>query len=333
LMDGLNEMYGKLGDKTLEVMQKNQELEAERVALEERVKHRTHDLETLNQQLLANNVELQQLNEKLETAHTQLLQSEKMASIGQLAAGVAHEINNPVGFVNSNLGALEKYMDQLFQVIAAYGKAEVLAGGQLNAEVDKVKASVDLPYLMEDIPNLVKESRDGLARVKQIIQDLKDFSHVDESTWQMADLEKGMDSTLNVVSNEIKYKAEVVKEYAALPDVECMPSQINQVFMNLLVNAAQAIEEKGVITIRSGTAGDEVWLEVADSGKGIAPEHLNRIFDPFFTTKPIGKGTGLGLSLSYGIVQKHHGRIEAKSELGKGTAMRVWLPLRQEESA
>jgi two-component system, NtrC family, sensor kinase len=170
-------------------------------------------------------------------------------------------------------------------------------------------------------------------RVKQIIQDLKDFSHVDESTWQMADLEKGMDSTLNVVSNEIKYKAEVVKEYAGLSDVECMPSQINQVFMNLLVNAAQAIEEKGIITIRSGMAGDEVWLEVADSGKGIAPEHLNRIFDPFFTTKPIGKGTGLGLSLSYGIVQKHHGRIEATSELGKGTTMRVWLPLRQEESA
>ncbi|MEN6585538.1 MAG: bacteriohemerythrin [Sulfuricella sp.] len=331
LMEALNEMYGKLGDKTLEVMQKNQELEEERSALEERVKQRTQDLERLNEQLLAYSLEQQELNEKLENAHTQLLQSEKMASIGQLAAGVAHEINNPVGFVNSNLGTLEKYMADLFTMIAAYEQAEKKVGGQLCPEVAQVKKTVDLSYLKEDIPNLVKESREGLTRVKQIIQDLKDFSHVDESTWQLADVEKGMDSTLNVVTNEIKYKAEVVKEYGGLPEVECMPSQINQVFMNLLVNAAQAIEEQGVITIRSGRSGDEVWMEVADTGKGIAPELINRIFDPFFTTKPVGKGTGLGLSLSYGIVQKHGGRIEVKSEVGKGTAMRVWLPLRQSE--
>ncbi len=333
LMEALNEMYGKLGDKTLEVMQKNQELEAERHALEERVNQRTQDFQQLNEQLLAYSLEQQELNEKLETAHTQLLQSEKMASIGQLAAGVAHEINNPVGFVNSNLGTLEKYMADLFKVIAAYEQAEARVGVQLCTEVAQVRKMVDLPYLMEDIPTLVKESRDGLTRVRQIIQDLKDFSHVDESTWQHANLEKGMDSTLNVVNNEIKYKAEVVKEYAGLPEVECMPSQINQVFMNLLVNAAHAIEERGVITIRSGVEGVEVWLEVADTGKGIAPEHLNRIFDPFFTTKPVGKGTGLGLSLSYGIVQKHGGRIEVSSEVGKGTAMRVWLPLRQEGQA
>jgi signal transduction histidine kinase len=329
LMEALNEMYGKLGDKTLEVMQKNQELEAERKALEVRVEQRTNDLQKLNEQLLGNNVELMQLNEKLESAHVQLLQSEKMASIGQLAAGVAHEINNPVGFVNSNLGTLEKYMTELFKVIAAYQQAEAKAGGELCPEVAQVRKSVDLPYLMEDVPNLIKESREGLTRVKRIVQDLKDFSHVDESTWQQADLEKGMDSTLNVVTSEIKYKAEVVKEYAGLPEVECMPSQINQVFMNLLVNASQAIETKGVITIRSGVEGEEVWLEVADTGKGIAPEHLNRIFDPFFTTKPVGTGTGLGLSLSYGIVQKHGGRIEAKSEVGKGTTMRVWLPIKQ----
>ena len=331
LLDALNEMYGKLGDKTLEVMRKNQELEAERSALEERVRQRTEDFQRLNEQLLAYSLEQQELNEKLESAQSQLLQSEKMASIGQLAAGVAHEINNPVGFVNSNLGTLEKYMADLFRVIAAYEAAESKFGGEHCPEVADVRKSVDLPYLMEDIPSLVKESRDGLARVKRIIQDLKDFSHVDESSWQFADLEKGMDSTLNVVWNEIKYKAEVVKEYAGLPQVECMPSQINQVFMNLLVNAAQAIEGQGTITIRSGVAGEEAWLEVADTGKGIAPQHLGRIFDPFFTTKPVGKGTGLGLSLSYGIVQKHGGRIEVSSEVGKGTAMRVWLPLRQGE--
>ena len=337
LMEALNEMYGKLGDKTLEVMQKNQELEAEHQALkilndqlEERVKQRTAAVEQANRQLLANNVELKQLNEKLESAHTQLLQSEKMASIGQLAAGVAHEINNPVGFVNSNLGTLGKYITNMFSVIDAYETAEAKVGPNTCPEVTQVKKTVDFNYLKEDIPSLLKESQEGLSRVTRIVQDLKDFSHVDESNWQHANLEQGLDSTLNVVSNEIKYKADVVKQYGGLPDVECMPSQLNQVFLNMLMNAAQAIEKKGTITVRTGSSGDEVWVEVEDTGKGIAPENLNRIFDPFFTTKPIGKGTGLGLSLSYGIVQKHHGRIEVKSEVGKGSTFRVWLPVTQQ---
>ena len=334
LMEALNEMYGKLGDKTLEVIQKNQALVAEHEALrvlneqlEERVRQRTATIEQANQQLLANNEELKRLNEKLESAHTQLLQSEKMASIGQLAAGVAHEINNPVGFVNSNLGTLNKYITSMFKVIDAYEGASSAIDAAKLTQVNQAKQEVDYSYLKEDIPSLMKESQDGLARVKRIVQDLKDFSHVDESNWQLANLEQGMDSTLNVVANEIKYKAKVVKEYAGIPDVECMPSQINQVFMNMLVNAAQAIEKDGTITVRSGTGGDEVWVEVEDTGKGISPEHLNRIFDPFFTTKPVGKGTGLGLSLSYGIVKKHNGRIEVKSEMGKGSTFRVWLPI------
>lgn len=337
LMEALNEMYGKLGDRTLEVMQKNQELEAEHEALrvlneqlEQRVKQRTTDLEQANQKLLANNDELKQLNEKLESAHTQLLQSEKMASIGQLAAGVAHEINNPVGFVNSNLGTLGKYITNMFSVISAYETAEAKVGPNTCPEVTQIKNTVDFNYLKEDIPSLLKESQDGLARVTRIVQDLKDFSHVDEASWQLANLEQGMDSTLNVVANEIKYKAEVVKQYAGLTDVECMPSQLNQVFMNLLMNAAQAIENKGTITVRTGSSGDEVWVEVQDTGKGIPEANLGRIFDPFFTTKPIGKGTGLGLSLSYGIVQKHHGRFEVKSEVGKGSTFRVYLPVRQQ---
>ena len=333
LLEALNEMYGKLGDRTLEVMQKNQELEAEHEALrvlneqlEQRVSQRTTDLEQANQQLTANITELKHLNDKLESAHTQLLQSEKMASIGQLAAGVAHEINNPVGFVNSNLGTLGKYIANMFEVISAYEAAES-GGSAALAEVAQIKKKVDFPYLVEDIPSLLKESQDGLVRVKRIVQDLKDFSHVDESNWQHANLEQGIDSTLNVVANEIKYKAEVVKAYAGLPDIECMPSQLNQVFMNLLLNAAQAIESKGVITVRTGKSGDEVWVEVEDTGKGIPAENLGRIFDPFFTTKPVGKGTGLGLSLSYGIVQKHNGRFEVKSTVGKGSAFRVYLPV------
>ena len=145
----------------------------------------------------------------------------------------------------------------------------------------------------------------------------------------MTDLERGMDSTLNVAWNEIKYKAEVVKKYAGLPEVECMPSQINQVFLNLLVNAAQSMESKGTITICTGSAGNEVWVEVADTGKGIPASQVSRIFEPFFTTKPVGQGTGLGLSISYGIVKNHGGRIEVKSETGKGAAIRVWLPIKR----
>ena len=275
--------------------------------------------------------ELQQLNRKLEDAQSHLMQADKMASIGQLAAGVAHEINNPIGYVYSNLGTLEKYVQDTFGMLALYEQAEAsISDVEVRAQLKAARDKLDIAFLKEDLRDLMNESRDGITRVKKIVQNLKDFSHVDVSDeWHCSDLHSGIDSTLNIVNNEIKYKAEVVKEYGLLPEVECLSSQLNQVFMNLLVNAAHAIEERGIITIRSGTQGDEVWVEVADTGKGIAAEHLKKIFDPFFTTKPIGKGTGLGLSLSYGILQKHHGRIEVKSELGIGTTFRVCLPIKQ----
>lgn len=317
MLEALNTLYSKIGEKTVEVMQTNQALEREREALRE-----------LNEQL---EQRVEQRTAALASAQRKLLQAEKMASVGQLAAGVAHEINNPIGFVNSNLGSLEKYVAKLNKVLVVYAQAEAGLGANARAEVAGVKREVDLPYLLEDIPNLFKESLDGLARVKRIIQDLLDFSHEDEGTWQLTSLESCMDSTLNVMMNEIKSKAEVVKEYTGLPEVECLPSQINQVFLNLLKNAAEAIDTQGVITIRSGVQDNEVWLEVADTGRGIAPGKLKQIFDPFFTTKPIGNGTGLGLSVAYGIVQKHGGRIEVHSEEGKGTAMRVWLPVKHSE--
>jgi hemerythrin-like metal-binding protein len=314
MLGALNTLYSKIGEKTVEVMQTNQALEREREALRK-----------LNEQL---EQRVEQRTAALASAQRQLLQAEKMASVGQLAAGVAHEINNPIGFVNSNLGTLQKYAANLNKVLAVYAQAEAGLGANALAGVVEVKRAVDLPYLLEDIPNLLKESQDGLARVKRIIQDLLDFSNADESTWQRISLEGCMDSVLNVAMSEIKDKAAVVKEYKGLPEVECMPSQINQVFLNLLMNAAEAIDSKGLITLRSGVQDNGVWLEVVDTGKGIAPANLKQIFDPFFTTKPVGNGTGLGLSVAYGIVQKHGGRIEVRSELGKGTAMRVWLPVK-----
>jgi signal transduction histidine kinase len=270
-------------------------------------------------------------NEKLEDAQNHLLQADKMASIGQLAAGVAHEINNPIGYVYSNLGTLEKYIQDTFAMLDLYEQAEAAIPDQeVLATLDLARKKLDIAFLKEDLKALMSESKDGITRVKKIVQNLKDFSHVDiADEWHLTDLHKGLDSTLNIVNNEIKYKAEVIKEYGELPEVECLSSQINQVFMNLLVNAAHAIEERGTITIRTGRQKDEVWVEIADTGKGIEVENLKKIFDPFFTTKPIGKGTGLGLSLSYGILQKHHGRIEVQSEVGRGTTFRLWLPVRQ----
>lgn len=195
-------------------------------------------------------------------------------------------------------------------------------------ELARVDAAVDLDFLQEDLPALLNESEEGLARVKKIVQDLKDFSRIDHADWQDADLNAGLDSTLNVVMNEVKYKAEVRKRYGQLPPVRCIAAQLNQVFMNLIVNAAHAIAERGTITLTTSDEGEGwVCVAVADTGSGMTDEVKRRIFEPFFTTKPVGKGTGLGLSLSFSIVQKHGGHIEVDSEPGQGTCFRVKIPV------
>ncbi len=294
-------------------------------ALQEQLEERKRVEEALRKE----KSEQQVLIQRLEEAHNQLLQSEKMASIGQLAAGVAHEINNPIGYINSNLGSLQKYVQGLVQLIAAYEKCEADLSAQHRESLQTLKKEIDLAYLREDINALMTESLDGLQRVKRIVQDLKDFSHVSDSEIQWANLENGLDSTLNVVWNELKYKADIIKDYGNIPEIECIPSQLNQVFMNLLVNAAQAIPERGEITLRTQKIDDSVCIEICDTGTGIPQELLNRIFDPFFTTKPVGSGTGLGLSITHGIVRKHNGRIEVATEPGKGTTFRIFLPIRQ----
>lgn len=274
--------------------------------------------------------DLKIVNENLKSAQSQLLQSEKMASIGQLAASVAHEINNPVGYINSNISTLVQYLLDLFKVIEAFEKLEHKSQDTKELTVVRaVKEEVELDYLKADLMDLISESQEGVARVEQIVQDLKDFSHVDEAEWQWVDIHKGIDSTLNVAHNEIKYKAEVVKEYGDIPQIECMPSQLNQVFMNLLVNAAHAIEDRGRITIKTYERDEGVVVAISDNGKGMTEEVIDSIFEPFYTTKEIGKGAGLGLSLSYGIIEKHGGHIGVTSILSKGTTFTVWLPSEQ----
>jgi signal transduction histidine kinase len=304
-----------------------------RAELETRVAERTAELRDKVAEVEQRREEQALLFSDLEVARNQALQSDKLASIGQLAAGVAHEINNPIGFVLSNFASLERYVSDLLQVVAAYEQLEPLVPSTAAPlrQVAIARSNADMDYLKEDLGQLLSESRDGLDRVRRIVQDLKDFAREGDMLWQPADLIRGLESTLNVVRNEVKYKAEVVKHYAPLPEVDCVPSQLNQVFMNLLVNAAQAISQSGTITLSCGAQGDEVWIAIADSGCGMSPEVKHRIFDPFFTTKPVGTGTGLGLSVSYSIVKRHGGRIEVDSALGEGTTFRIWLPVHRTE--
>ncbi|WP_291992797.1 PAS domain S-box protein [Candidatus Accumulibacter sp. ACC003] len=270
---------------------------------------------------------LQELNSKLEDVQYQLLQSEKMASIGQLAAGVAHEINNPVAFVDANLRSLEGYLYDVFQFVDACQAA--VSTPESRTRLNTLKVAMDYDYLKTDAFLLMTESRDGLARVAKIVRDMKDFARPGEGEWQLASVHEGLNSTLNIIWNEIKYHCTLTKRYAPdLPLIRCLPAQLNQVFLNLLVNAAHAIDGKGEITISTERIGDDsVGIRIHDTGQGIKAEHLKRIFEPFFTTKPVGKGTGLGLSIVWGIVGKHTGSIDVISVAGQGTTFLLRLPI------
>ena len=304
----------KVDDSNAALSHANRQLQsevAERLAAETTLAQRNRELETLN--------------ERLAGAQGQLLQSEKMASIGQLAAGVAHEINNPIAFVRANLHSLDGYVADIIALLAA---VDAVPGGLPIAATGTARP-IDTRFLREDIPALLSESIEGATRVEKIVRDLREFSHLDDADWQRVDLHKGIESTLNVATHELKYKVQVVRDYGVLPLVECLPFQINQVLLNLLVNAAQAIDGKGTVTLSTGhdVEADAVWIGIADTGKGIEAAHLKRIFEPFFTTKPVGVGTGLGLSVSYSIMRRHGGRIEVTSTVGQGTCFTLWLPV------
>jgi len=281
--------------------------------------------------------ERKRVGEEKKKLQIQILQSEKMASIGQLAAGVAHEINNPTGFVSSNLKTLSDYQNDMFSLIKEYSKLIAdLKGAMATAEypgsipeqmerIVALESEVDINYILDDIPNLIKESQEGTERIKKIVIGLKDFAHPGEQKLQYADINRNLDSTLNIVWNELKYKTKVIKDYGDLPEVRCYPQQINQVFMNLLVNAAQAIEKKGEIKIATRALDGQVEIKICDTGSGISKEDLSKIFDPFFTTKDVGKGTGLGLNVAYNIIKKHKGSIDVESELGRGATFIIRL--------
>ena len=262
-----------------------------------------------------------------------------MASVGQLAAGVAHEINNPTGFVSSNLKTLSDYQDDISGIIKAYRKLmedlkNVMSKDAFPSffkdqieQIMRLEEEADLDFIMDDIGDLIKDCREGTERIKKIVIDLKDFAHPGEDKVQITDINNGIESTLNVVWNELKYKTKVTKEYGKLPEIKCYPQQLNQVFMNILVNAAQAIEKQGKIHLSTLADDGYVEIKIRDTGSGIPEEHLSKIFDPFFTTKEVGKGTGLGLNVAYNIIKKHNGTIDVKSEVGKGTEFNIRIPV------
>jgi hemerythrin-like metal-binding protein len=322
-----------LAEANAQVRDAQRALELANRSLEARVAERTHELATTNSALEGERRALVDTIERLQQTQAKLLQAEKMAAVGQLAAGVAHEINNPIGFVNSNLGSLARYVEHMLTLLAAYDAIRPRMPAPIRASIESLPAHAELAYIREDAPELLKESQDGLARVKRIVNDLRDFTHVDSADWAAADIHNTIEAALKVVWNEVRFKADVVKEFAVLPPVECIAAQLSQVFVNLLLNAAHAIQGHGTITLRTGVAEGSVWVEVSDTGVGMSPETQKRIFEPFFTTKAVGQGTGLGLSISWEIVARHHGSVDVQSRVGQGTRFRITLPIRQAVTA
>jgi two-component system NtrC family sensor kinase len=275
----------------------------------------------------------------------QVLQSEKMASIGELAAGVAHEINNPTGFIHANLYQMTEYLADLESVwsrVRDLSKAveakDWTAASAASSALIATSEEVDVEFVLSDLGKAVRESQEGSERIRHIVQDLRDFARQDTGERTPADLNQCVDSTASIAWTMMKHSVVLTKEYGEIPTLSCFPMQLKQVVMNLLVNAYQAIEQKygesgqvGHIVVRTRSVDDGVMLEIEDDGVGICEDHRGRIFDPFFTTKEVGAGTGLGLSTSYSIVRRHGGTMTVDSQAGEGARFRVWLPLEPAE--
>ncbi len=302
----------------------------ERKHAEQSIINRARQLENANAELRTVTQELEVAYNELKAAQSRILQQEKMASIGQLAAGVAHEINNPIGFINSNLATLNKYVGKLFDFMTT--QEEILVKSATADDLQQVadkRRKIKLDYITNDIGDLINQSLDGTERVRKIVQDLKSFSRVDDAEKKMANINAGLESTINMVWNELKYKVTLHKELGDIPQIKCYPGRLNQVFMNLLVNAGHAIKTQGDITIKTCEKDGHIIISISDTGCGIPQEAVKRIFEPFFTTKEVGKGTGLGLSIAYDIIKNHRGEIVVESTAGQGATFSIKLPINQ----
>jgi signal transduction histidine kinase len=287
------------------------------------------EIEVINLELNKQKDELQKTLENLKQAQSQLVQSEKMASLGQLVAGIAHEINNPVNFISAGVDSLSTNLDEIRQVLDIYHKITSGNVDEKLKEIEELKAKVEYKEAIREINKLIVSIKNGTNRTTEIVRGLRTFSRLDEDILKMADIHEGLDSTLILLHNKYKNRIEVVKNYGNLPLVECYPGQLNQVFMNILSNAVDAIDDKGTITISTLISKRFIYVSIMDTGPGIPENIREKIFDPFFTTKGVGKGTGLGLSITQSIIEKHRGSINVKSEKGKGTEFIIALPVKQ----
>ncbi|MBF0553012.1 MAG: PAS domain S-box protein [Nitrospirae bacterium] len=299
----------------------------ERKHLEEKIRQHSEHLEA---EVQARTAELSKTLTELQQSQEQLVQSAKMASLGVLTAGVAHEINNPLAFVYANIGNLEKFFQRLFGLLEKYDKIESSAVDK--SEIDKYKQEINYSYLVSRISPLIIKTKEGIDRIKKIVQDLRNFARLDISDITDMNINESLDTTLELLYHEYKNRIVIVREYGEIPVLQCYSAKFNQVFMNLLINACQAIEGEGEVKIRTSVDTEKIEIAITDNGKGIPPEIQTRIFDPFFTTKPVGVGTGLGLSISYKIIKEHQGDILVDSTAGKGTTFTVKLPLPQQMS-
>jgi signal transduction histidine kinase len=319
--------------RALDMARENERIVKEQnTYLERKVQERTLELQEAN-------VELRATLDHLKETQGQLVEAEKMASLGQLTAGIAHEINNPINFVTSNVSPLKRDFDDLIEIVEAYEKA--LADDDPKAayaQVQELREELDYHFLTDEIQSLINGIKDGANRTAEIVRGLRTFSRLDEDDVKMADIHEGIDSTLTLLNNKIRDKIEVVKDYHSLPEISCYPGKLNQLFMNILSNAIQAIEMRmlklydetpGKIAIQTRQHGKNMVLTIADNGIGMNDDVRKRIFEPFFTTKEVGEGTGLGLSIVFKIIEKHQGNISVSSEPGKGTTFTITLPLQQ----
>ncbi len=308
-----NEMAQSLQERSQALLELNRKLE-------EKVGERTRELQESGE-------EVRQAYQELKETQVQLVQSEKMASLGQLVAGIAHEIKNPLNFIYGNTDFLKKYVGQLRGLIQLYERQPDLAEGtQKNAEA--FREEINYAFVSEDLDRLIGNFEEGAERIHAIIGDLRAFSRMDVDQTRTVDIHEPLDLAWNLLQNEYRDRIRLHKEYGALPKVQCHPGRMSQVFMNLLSNACQAIPDEGDIWIRTQNHNGNVVIEIEDNGEGIDEKHLVKVFEPFFTTKPVGQGTGLGLSISYGIVQQHNGTIKVDSERQQGTKFRIELPVK-----
>jgi len=322
--EAFNELIDALNKQTRRTKKFQRELFELNESLEEQIVNRTSMLKK-------SNGKLQEINKSLKETQTQLGQAEKMASVGQLAAGVAHEINNPIGFVKSNVESLQGYNDSFAEIILSLQKFissdDVFERRKLNQEIQTLLSQHDIDFILEDSIELIKESKYGLERVSDIIAGMKAFSRADDDNKQWFNINNCIETTLKMVSNQLKYHCEINTELdQSIPNIEINVGKIIQVLTNLLVNAGQAIVENGKIAVKSSMNNGFVEIAITDNGSGISKENLTQLFDPFFTTKPEGEGTGLGLSISFNIIREHGGEILVNSELGVGTCFTIRLP-------